>query len=173
MNYLDLIILVCLGVGAVVGLTHGFAKELIGIMSIGLGIIGAKILSPMVASWLQAYVAMSDIVARLLSYVIIFVGIWAIGVMLGKLINKFLRDLSLGWLNRLLGAVFGAFKYTLALSLVLNLLALIEPKLPVIPEADRAAAQYYEPALALAGITWDKAQQILDTPGQQATTGVN
>lgn len=161
MGTLDLILLIIAGAGIVIGGIRGLAKELIGIVCIGAGILAGKMLSPMLAEILQNGNAMSEFIARLLSYVLIILVVWVVAKLLGKIVHKFLRDMSLSWANRLAGACFSAFKFLLIASLVLNLLLLIEPHVPNIPQEQKEQSIGYQFTLSLAGITWDKAQKVL------------
>ena len=70
-----------------------------------------------------------------------------------RLIHHITHHVALGWLDRLAGALFGAVKYLVILSIVLNLVHIIDPKGKLIPEKETASSQFY-------GYTWHKSRSF-------------
>ncbi|MCQ2335080.1 MAG: CvpA family protein [Paludibacteraceae bacterium] len=156
MNTIDIILLCVVGVSAVTGFSRGLVKELMGITAIIVGLIVTKLYSPAVAEWLIQDTGMSPFSARIVSYTALMLGIWILGQIVGRLLTRFFRALKLGWLNRLGGAGVSVLKYAIVASLVLNVLALVEPKIPIIRPEQKEASALYAPTLRLASVAWDK-----------------
>jgi len=166
-NIIDIVILIPIIFGFIHGLLRGLVREIISIVAIGVGIIASKLFAPKFAPLLMSAINMPDWLAKTLTYVIIFVGISLLCQVLGKLLRKFLKSVSLGWFDKLLGAIFGAFKWALLVSVVLNVLLLIDPYYEVFQPAAKQSSKCYEPTLKIAHITWDKANDLLPVAREQ------
>jgi membrane protein required for colicin V production len=104
MNWLDLVILVLLIISAIAGLVSGLIKSLFSLAGLILGVVLAG----------RFYVALAENLgfisndngARIVAFIIIFVGVMIIAAILGVFFTKLVSTILLGWLNRLLGAFF-------------------------------------------------------------------
>ena len=165
MSSLDYILLTPILFGLLRGLLRGFVKELLALVSIVAGVIAAKYGSAPVAEVLTTSFSIPD---RWIAYIVLFFAVAALCTLLRKIIMRFINNLDLGGFNRLLGAAFGALKWALVVSVCLNLLAMIEDKVPVIKPEEKQASAVYAPLYSLASAAWDyvKAEQ----PQQDAQT---
>ena len=102
----DYVIIGAFIVGLVLGLWKGLFKQvfaLAGIFVIGLG---TSMLSPYPASWLASVIE-SDTIRNIVALVVTAAVISAVYGLVVKLLSKIINKIPiLGWLNRLLGAVF-------------------------------------------------------------------
>ena len=92
---------------------RGFISEIIAILVVILGVIGARLLAPAFSGWLLVQVAWPKEVCDVVAYTLIFLGIAIVLSILAKLLTKFIKTIHLSWANRLLGGVFGVAKYGL------------------------------------------------------------
>lgn len=113
MNWLDILILLPLAVGLVRGLMRGFISEIIAIMVVILGFIGARLWAPPFSAWLLTQFAWPKGVCDVVAYTLLFLAIAIVLSIGARLINKLLRAIHLGWANRLLGGIFGTAKFAL------------------------------------------------------------
>ena len=111
MSWLDIIILLPLLIGLVRGLMKGLVIEITSIVAIVLGILGSRLWGAMFATWLLRQFAWAESVCVVLAYVLLFLGISILLHLVAKLLTKLFKKISLGWLNRLLGGVFGTLKW--------------------------------------------------------------
>ena len=111
MSWLDIIILLPLLIGLVRGLMKGLVIEITSIVAIILGIVGSRLWGAVLATWLLRQFAWPESVCVVLAYVLLFVSISILLHLLAKLLTKLFKKISLGWLNRLLGGVFGTLKW--------------------------------------------------------------
>ena len=111
MSWLDIIILLPLLIGLVRGLMKGLVIEITSIVAIVLGVVGSRLWGAMFATWLLRQFAWPESVCVVLAYVLLFVSISILLHLLAKLLTKLFKKISLGWLNRLLGGVFGTLKW--------------------------------------------------------------
>ena len=110
MNWIDIIIIVLLVFGLARGFINGFVKELASLLALILGIWGAIKFSSFTAAKLYDYFDMTGQYVGIIAFLITFGIIVVIIHFVGLLADKFVDALSLGFLNRLLGIVFGVFK---------------------------------------------------------------
>ena len=111
MFWLDIIILLPLLIGLVRGLMKGLVIEITSIVAIILGIVGSRLWGAMFATWLLHQFAWPESVCVVLAYALLFLGISILLHLLAKLLTKLFKKVSLGWLNRLLGGLFGTLKW--------------------------------------------------------------
>jgi membrane protein required for colicin V production len=98
----------------------GLVIEITSIVAIILGVLGSRLWGAMFATWLLRQFAWPESVCVVLAYALLFVGISILLHLVAKLLTKLFKKVSLGWLNRLLGGVFGTLKWAIiVLTLVL------------------------------------------------------
>ena len=120
MNYLDIIIVVLLFYGIVKGFSNGIITEISNIISVFLAIYIGVHFSQLIYPQLQFDVLSeySNIIP-LIAFLIVFIVILVIVKSIGELINKITKQLALGFISRLLGAVFGMIKLLIICGLIL------------------------------------------------------
>ena len=135
---LDILLLLPLGVGIVKGYRRGLVLEVVSLLAFVLGVVGGLSLLgaaiPVVRSYLGELYGMLPLVSFLLVLAAIMWGVH----LLGSLLKKAVHLTPLGVLDNLLGAVAGALKWLLSLSLVLYGTALAG--LPLLPASLRAGS---------------------------------
>lgn len=102
------------------GLKNGFIIELASVVALVAGIIAAVLFSDVVSQWLSEYITTRFI--SILSFFIVLIVV-VIGVnLLAKMLDHLVKAIALGWLNRVIGALFGMLKAALIISVLLLLL---------------------------------------------------
>ena len=120
MSWLDIIILLPLLIGLVRGLMKGLVIEIASIVAIVLGYIGSRLWGAMFTAWLIKQFSWPETVCMVVAYALLFIGISLLLHILARAISKLFQKVSLGWLNRLLGGIFGTLKWAIiVLTLVL------------------------------------------------------
>ena len=120
MSNIDISILIIVGAGFVFGLFKGLVRELASLAAIVLGIYGAKLFSSLLVPLVVDMLGVSEKVAQPLSYVVLFIAIAVALLILARTVDKVFDAVSLGGLNKFLGGVFGALKYALIISVLIN-----------------------------------------------------
>ena len=111
MTWLDILILLPLLIGLIQGLMKGLIVEISSIVAILLGFFGAKYWSAAFASWIMLQFKWSETACIVVAYALLFAGI-ALGLnIVARLLSKLFQKIQLGWLNRLLGGLFGTAKW--------------------------------------------------------------
>lgn len=150
MNFIDLIIIVLLILGAVRGFTDGFIKEFASLLALILGIWGAIRFSSFTADRLYEYFDMTGRYVGILAFFITFVIIVILIHFIGMIIDKFVDAIELSFLNRLAGILFGLFKTALILSVIFVILNAIHARHPFLPEDKIAQSKFYNPIADIA-----------------------
>lgn len=118
MNILDIIILICLIPALIQGIIKGFVSQVISIIAIFVGVWASSHFAEMVCQWLSKFITTSGQILEVTAFAVIFIIVFIALILLGKLLEKIIKLVMLGWLNRLLGAVLAIVKWTLILGLV-------------------------------------------------------
>ena len=118
MNILDIIILICLIPALIQGIFKGFISQAISIISLILGAWASARFTGTVCQWLAQYISGSEQSLRIAAFVLIFIVVIVGLTLLGKLLEKVIKLVMLGWMNRLLGAVFALVKWLLVMGLL-------------------------------------------------------
>ena len=105
-TFLDLFFAAIIIVSTVCAILKGLAREIISLVALVGGFILAVLYYRIPAGWLVEYTR-KDALADLLGFLIIFIGCILIGIILAYLVNRFLKEASLKWIDRILGGIFG------------------------------------------------------------------
>ena len=125
MNWLDLIIIVCIAIGLVKGLFDGFIKQAVSFIALIAAIFFAGQLADWTRSLLRGIELLGGLdpgiltaVCYILSFSLIIIAI----VLLGRIVNVAIKMTPAKFLNYLLGGLFGILIVTVSLSILINVL---------------------------------------------------
>lgn len=161
MNILDIIILICLVPALIVGIKKGFISQVISILSIIVGIWASSRFANIVSEWLGQYITASENILRLVAFVIILVLVFIILGLLGKLLDSIIKVVLLGWVNRLLGAIFSLLKAFLILGLVMMLFTSLNDALNLIKPEVIKESLLFQPLKDLADMVFPYIKNLL------------
>jgi membrane protein required for colicin V production len=119
MNILDAIILIALIPALIQGLRKGFISQAISIISIIAGIWASARFADMVTECLSQYITTSEQAMKIISFTLILVIVFIILGLLRKFLESIINVVMLGWVNKLLGAVFSLTKALLIIGLII------------------------------------------------------
>ncbi len=146
MDYiLDIILVIPLAWGLVRGMYKGFLMSVGSLLGLIIGIYVANAYSGQLTEYVLQQFVLSLGVAHAISFFVIFAGVALICFFVSKLLDKFFKLVMLSWLNRLLGAIFGVLKCALIVSVILNLVIMVDRYVSFIPEQAKSEAVLYEP----------------------------
>ena len=106
MNLIDLLVLAIIAISALLGLSRGFVREMLGLASWLLAAYAAYRLSPQLIPFAERTIGNPDI-AGVTAYVVTFLGCLIVLSLLSNLVGRIVRFSALGGLDRTLGLVFG------------------------------------------------------------------
>jgi len=150
MNWIDFVIIILLVFGLARGYINGFIKELASLLALIVGVWGAIKFSTWTAERLSDYFDMTGKYVGILAFLVTFIIIVVIIHFIGLLIDKLTDKLSLGFLNSLLGMIFGIFKSALFLSVIFVVLNAIDAKHPFLPKETIAKSRFFNPIADIA-----------------------
>lgn len=119
MGILDIVLLVCFIPAIVQGISKGFVKQVISTVSILVGAWAAFRFSSMLSKWLSQYIALDPKIMNIIAFAIVVILAVLLLFWLGELLTKVIKVSALGWLNTILGIIFGIIKVGLILGLVI------------------------------------------------------
>lgn len=162
MNTFDLFIFIPIALGLIFGLFKGFVKEVVSLLAVVAAILLAELLSgkfaPVVGSWFS----LSDKMATTVSYTLIFIISVLLAFLFSNITSKVLKSISLGWLNSLLGGIFGALKFAIVVSVLMNVFDALDSKFEFAKQEKKEASIGYYPILKLAPSLWQEAKKTYD-----------
>lgn len=115
-SYIDILILVPVLYGLYRGFTKGLILSLATLIGLFLGIYGGVKFSDVTSQYL---IKNFEIEIPLVAFGVTFLGIIIAVYLLGQVLSKFASALSLGLFNNIAGAIFGAVKAVVILSVAL------------------------------------------------------
>jgi len=145
MNYIDLIIAIPLVWGVFVGFKNGLIIEVASLAALLLGIFGAIHFSDLTANFLVTSLNVTTQYLNLIAFAVTFVGIVILVHLLAKMIDKLVKAVALGFVNRLLGMVFGLIKYAFIISIILVIINAINRNKTFISEEKIENSILYKP----------------------------
>ena len=135
MNLLDLFLIILIGVSSIYGLFRGLIKEIVSLLAVVLGLVGASRLYESASPWLKN-LGLGDQAAKILSFIILFLIIFIALVLTGKLLHAFIHAVFLGWLDRLAGIGFGFLRgIILSGILILILTITLSERAPILTQS--------------------------------------
>jgi membrane protein required for colicin V production len=152
MNWIDATIVIILILSMVMGFINGFVKEVASLAALILGIWGAIKFSGFTAAKLYDYFDMSGHYVGLIAFIITFGIIVVVIHFIGIVADKIVTAVSLGFINRLLGIVFGLLKSVLIMSVFFVVLNVINDKRPFLPKDKIEGSVFFNPISDIAPV---------------------
>lgn len=135
MSPFDVFIVCILGFCVVRGLFRGLIKEVSAIIGVMTGFYAAYTYYPVLSDSISSWVSTSAY-AMILSFLLIFCGVFILVSLLGAVIKYLLSITFLGWVDRVCGVAFGLLKGVLICSVLLIAFTTFLPKgSPVVEES--------------------------------------
>jgi membrane protein required for colicin V production len=116
---IDTIIAAALAMAIWKGYSKGLIVAVFSLLAFIIGLAAAIKLSAIVAGWLGTQVNVSQKWIPLLSFIIVFIGVVFLVNMGAKLIEKSIKIVMLGWVNKIGGILFYVLLYLIILSVLL------------------------------------------------------
>ena len=145
MNWIDAVIVVILILSLVTGFTNGLVKEVASLAALILGIWGAIRFSAFTAEKLYDYFDMTGRYVGIIAFLITFGIIVVIIHFIGILADKVVTAASLGFVNRILGIVFGLLKSVLIMSVFFVVINAIDARRSFLPKRTIEESKFYNP----------------------------
>ncbi|MBO4566032.1 MAG: CvpA family protein [Bacteroidales bacterium] len=120
MQVLDIILLVLFIPGIIHGLVKGLITQVVSLLSVFVGAIVAGRFAPELTQIAMLQFGSEERVTYILCFIVIFLAVALVMALIAHIITKLFKAATLGWLNRLLGALFSIFTTALLLGLLIS-----------------------------------------------------
>ncbi len=145
MNYFDIIIIIPLLWGGFKGFKKGLVIEAASLIALFLGVWGGVKFSSVSANYLGEMFSISEKIMPLISFSVTFILIVIAVFALAKLLQKLVKAVALSTVNKIAGGAFGALKFALILSVILNLFNNLNKEIPFIEPEMLNSSLLYNP----------------------------
>ena len=167
MVVLDWIIVILLFVGLVSGFVKGVIKQAFGLGGLILGLVlGSLLYRPFAGMLLKVFSSMSFDTAKIVAFVVILLIVPIVCGLVGNILSKLVHAASLGFIDRLLGAVFGVFKVIIIMGLIIKVLDMTGVSDKILNREERRQSRYFESVRSITDTclqwTWNKVQENAD-----------
>ncbi|WP_406685187.1 CvpA family protein [Seonamhaeicola sp. MEBiC1930] len=149
MGVIDIVLGALILFGLIRGFSKGLFVEVASLVALVAGVYGAIHFSNFAADFLIEKVDWELKYINIVAFAITFVVIVVVIGMAGKALTKIANFAALGLINRLLGAVFGALKIAVILSVVLIVFDKFNKTIPFADEDDLESSILYTHVKAL------------------------
>ncbi len=156
MNFLDIIILIPVAIFVFKGLKNGLVIEIASLASLFLGIFAGMYLSDYLAGLLVKHLGLNANYTSAVAFILIFIAVIILMRIIAKTIEKVLDLTLLGFINKLLGAVFAVLKGLFLISLVFYVINKFDTKEKLITQATKEKSFLYKPVSGIAPLTIPK-----------------
>ncbi len=150
MSFIDIIIILFLLWGAIEGFLKGLIIEVATLASLILGVYLAIRYSPYTEEILRDFLNVTSryiaYIALAVTFVVVVSGVYVIG----KLLTKLVDILTLGWVNKFIGSVFGIVKYMVIVCVLLLILDAVNSKFEFLSEETLQKSKLFFPFLNFA-----------------------
>jgi membrane protein required for colicin V production len=145
MNYLDILLLVPLLIGAWKGFRNGLIIELFTLLALLVGIYAAIHFSDYAATILETNFDSTGKYASIVSFILTFLVVGAMVFFLGKALEKVISVVQLSAMNKFAGIVFGVTKMMFVSSVIVIILESIDQQNSFISKELKESSILYEP----------------------------
>jgi len=148
MNAFDWTIIAVVGLSMLFAFFRGVTRELIALVAWVLGFIAAVALTPLLGGMLPE-IGSNPVLRYLLAFVAVFIGCLVLGALIAWPLANVIHKAGLGFVDRFLGAVFGA-----ARGVVLVMAFVLVAGLTTLPRLDWWQNAALAPPLAVAALSF-------------------
>lgn len=145
MNYFDLILVLPIIYGVYKGFSRGLVLEFATLIALVLGVYGASHFSQITFGYLSTWIDMKNSYLSMASYAITFIVIVIIVSLVGRLLTLLLKLVALGFINRMMGAIFGGIKVLLILSVFISFFDRFNKQFGMVNDEILSSSLMYKP----------------------------
>ena len=121
MNPVDVVVIVFALIMATKGMIRGLVRELFGLIALFAGIFVAHAYHAYLGHLIASYITVSLTTANISAFFIIFFAVYIALFLVGLTISSMIRKIDLGFIDRVFGFAFGAFKAFLVVMILVLL----------------------------------------------------
>ena len=160
-NIIDIIILICCVPAVINGFSKGFVSQAVSLISLILGAWLSFKFSVPVGDWLKNYADLPATMLHVIAFAMILVIVVLILKLIGSLLEKAVKFVMLGWLNKLLGMVFALIKALLVIGLVILLVDAVYNAIPFVSTKTLDESVLFHPIKDVANIVFPYIKELI------------
>lgn len=145
MHWIDIVILVLLAISAISGFMKGFILSIASMAGFILGIILSLSFAGSVKDILISITGSDAQYMYLAAFLICFATIVLLVYLLGKLLEKVIKIVELGFLNRFAGALLGIIKTLLFIAIFIHLINITDCEQQIVRPETRNSSAFFNP----------------------------
>ena len=145
MNIFDILIIALLIFGFVRGLYKGFVMGLSGFVGIILSIYVAKYFSAPVIRFAESLLGISEEISPAVGFITVFLIALLLFHFIAVLVDRLIRLIALGWLNKLLGGTLSFLKYLFIVSVFINAFDFVNKNIEIVKPTTIQKSKCYIP----------------------------
>ncbi len=154
MNYLD----IALGLPLLWGIFHGFTKGLIisvaSLLALILGVYAAIHFSPFFGVYINNWFHPDPRHLKVLSFALTFILVVILVKLIGWGLDRLIKAVAMGFLNRFLGVLFNGLKWAFILSVLISIMDSSERMKNLIDEQVKDESVLYRPLARIAPLVF-------------------
>ncbi len=153
MNIIDIVLIIPIIWFAYQGFKRGFVIELASLVALILGIYVALYFSGYAANFLVNNLNMGPKYLTVVSFIITFIVIVFLVYMVGRILERVINMVALGFINKIAGGAFGILKAVVFMSIVLMIINHFNDEF--ISAEKKDGSMLYTPIEGIAPMLWD------------------
>jgi membrane protein required for colicin V production len=153
MSFIDILIIVPLGYAAWQGFKKGFIIELFTLLALLVGIYAGIHFSDWTAKVIRENFEIEGKYLPVVAFTLTFLAVGAMVFFAGKMLERMIKVVNLGPINKILGIVFAVIKMLYTLSIGIILLETYDERGEFFPEEIKSKSLLYEPVKVIASAT--------------------
>ncbi|OFY04633.1 MAG: hypothetical protein A2W93_05355 [Bacteroidetes bacterium GWF2_43_63] len=161
MNLIDIVLLIPLGWGIYKGFSKGLIHELAQIAALVLGVLAGLYLSKWIGGFIADIFGTNEQHTQLIAFMVAFLGALILVFLVARMAENAVKNLSLGIVNRIIGAAFASIKFILILSLLINFINSADPHGIFLKKETREGSLLYKPVGAVAPLVMPFIMQVM------------
>jgi membrane protein required for colicin V production len=162
MNYFDIIIAVVLVWAFYSGYKKGAIYMLISFIAIIVGVYAAVFFSYLLVGKIGEFIHTDPEKLKVISYILTFVIVFGFLHLIGKILDKFLQAIALGFVNRLIGGGISVAMKILILALVLWMFDQGNKQIGLVNQKKIDNSVMFNPIKNLAPVIWLNVKKLKD-----------
>jgi len=160
-NLIDIVLLIPLGWGIYKGFSKGLIHELAQIAALVLGVLAGLYLSKWIGGFIADIFGTNEQHTQLIAFMVAFLGALILVFLVARMAENAVKNLSLGIVNRIIGAAFASIKFILILSLLINFINSADPHGIFLKKETREGSLLYKPVGAVAPLVMPFIMQVM------------
>ena len=169
MNLIDIILLIPIGWGVYNGFSKGLIHEFAQIAALGLGVFAGLYLSKWIGGFIANIFGTNEEHTQLIAFLVAFLGTLVLVFFVARIAENAVKNMSLGIVNRIIGAAFASIKFILILSLIINFINSADKHGLFLKKETRERSLLYKPIGAVAPLVMPFIMQVMSDAENETT----